>query len=57
MKQNEKINNMSTEQKAEFFASLTETGACNNFEIFPSRKCDGNCKICLKEWLESEVKE
>ncbi len=57
MTQNEKINKMSVEEKANLFASWATTGACNDFGIFPSRKCDGNCELCLKEWLESEAKE
>ena len=51
---NDKINQMSTEEKAKLFSSWTITGACNYFGILPSRKCDGKCEICLKEYLESE---
>lgn len=52
---NDKINQMSPEEKSKLFSSWTTTGACNDFGIFPNRKCDGKCEICLKEWLESEV--
>ena len=52
---NDKINQMSIEQKAKLFANWTISGACNDFEINTSRNCDGKCEICLKEWLESEV--
>lgn len=52
---NDKINQMSIEEKAKFFSSWTNTGACNDLGINTSRKCDGKCEICLKEWLESEV--
>lgn len=52
---NDKINQMSIKQKAKLFSSWTTTGACNDFGINKSRKCDGKCEICLKEWLESEV--
>ena len=52
---NDKINQMSTEEKAKLFSSWTITGACNDFEINTSRKCDGKCEFCIKDWLESEV--
>lgn len=51
---NDKINQMSTEEKAKLFSSWTITGACNDFGINTSRKCDSKCEICLKEWLESD---
>lgn len=54
---NDKITQMSTEEKAKLFSSWTTTGACNDFGILSNRKCDGKCEICLKEWLESEAKE
>lgn len=54
---NDKINQMSIEEKAKLFSSWTTTGACNDFGILPNRKCDGKCEICLKEWLEGEAKE
>ena len=52
---NDKINQMSIEEKAKLFSSWTTTGACNDFGIEISRKCDGDCEICIKDWLESEV--
>ena len=51
----EKIKNMSIDELANLFSKWTTTGACNDFGITTSRKCDGNCQVCLKEWLESEV--
>lgn len=54
---NDKINQMSHEEKAKLFSSWTTTGVSNDFGILPNRKCDGNCQICLKEWFESEAKE
>ena len=51
---NDKINQMSVEEKAKLFSSWTITGACNDFRILLNRKCDGKCEICLKEWLEQE---
>ena len=47
---------MGVEEKAELFASWTDVGACNQFGIEHERECDGKCKYCLIEWLESEVK-
>ena len=52
---NDKINQMSIEEKAKLFSSWTTTGACNDFGIEISRKCDGDCEICIKDWLEQEV--
>ena len=52
---NDKINQMSIEEKAKLFSSWTTTGVCNDFGIEISRKCDGDCEICIKDWLEQEV--
>lgn len=57
MRYNDKINSMGIEEKAELFASWTDIGACNQFGIEHERECDGKCKYCLIEWLESEVKK
>lgn len=53
----ERIKNMSIDELVKLFREWTTTGACNDFGITISRKCDGKCEICLKEWLVSEVKE
>ena len=51
----DRIRNMSIEGMAEFMKGLVVTGACNDFGIPHQRKCNGNCKECIKQWLESEV--
>ena len=50
----DRIRNMSVEEMAELLSYCVETGACNDFGIEPIGKCDGNCKKCIKQWLESD---
>ena len=52
---NEKINQMTEQEKAVFFGGWTKTGACNDFGIETNRKCDGSCDKCILEWLLSSA--
>ena len=47
------IRNMDNDELAALFNSWVDTGACNDFGIEHSRKCDSNCLECIKEWLNS----
>lgn len=50
----EQIKELNVDKMAELFFGWVETGACNDFGVEHTRKCDSNCLECLKEWLVSK---
>lgn len=59
----ERIKNMSIEEMASDFADYFNCSLCSEGQrlmdnpLLKDEKCDGNCALYCKEWLESEVED
>lgn len=47
----DRIRAMSDEELADIMSMHTATGACNDWGI-PHKKCGGNCRECIIDWLK-----
>lgn len=51
----ELIKAMSVEDMAYNFVNHFDCNLCSEYNLYSDKKCDKNCVLHFKEWLESEV--